>query len=82
MDPTYLPRLIELMRNDGFSQDDILDAIGRMSAPPVVEAAKACRERIATAIFAAMFAYKGTRAEYDIADAVAQADALIAELAK
>lgn len=82
MDPTYLPRLIELMRNDGFSQDDILDAIGRMSAPPVVEAAKACRERIATAVLAGLAVVSGTRVKYNAGDAVKAADALIAELAK
>lgn len=82
MDPTYLPRLIELMRNDGFSQDDILDAIGRMSAPPVVEAAKACRERIATACLAGLLARRFVQPSDAAYRATVYADALVEELAK
>jgi hypothetical protein len=78
MDPDYLPRLIELMRANNFTEAEIVDVTSRLVGPHPADLVIQ-REVIATAVFTALIANKGSAHP---ADAIEAADALIAELSK
>lgn len=85
MEPTYLPRLTQLMRANGFPESEIVDCIKRLTDGRKSRAAqKHCREKIASAAMAGMLA-AGPMAyiHTDVTGmAVAWADDLITELDK
>lgn len=90
MDPDYLPRLIELMRANDFTEAEIVDVTSRLVGPHPADLVIQ-REVIATAALAGLLANGGWAKDPSAAQASVQiaakfavetADVLIAELAK
>lgn len=80
MDPDYLPRLIELMRANGFAEADIVDVTSRLIGPHPTDLVVQ-REVIATAAMTGLLT-TGTSVQIAVYQAIEAADALIAELSK